>query len=121
VRGDYVKCRKTSVIEVVGKNESGMIVQTVGNSSDQWTVPFDVFNATYVPETNVANPTIENNFSYHAPKHGQPEKYEEIRNKAKELAYLIERTVPNSREKAVAITNLEQSVFWANAAIARNE
>ena len=67
------------------------------------------------------NEQIENNFSYHSPKAGQPEKYEAIRAKAKELAYLIENTVPNSREKSLAQTNLEQSVFWANAAIARNE
>jgi hypothetical protein len=69
----------------------------------------------------VLNPAIENNFSYHAPKMGQPEKYEAIRQKAKELAYLIEETVPNSREKSLAMTNLEQVGFWANAGIARNE
>lgn len=67
------------------------------------------------------NPQLENNFSYHAPKEGQPEKYEQIRAKAKELAYLIDAAVPNSREKALAHTNLEQAVFWANAGIARNE
>lgn len=66
------------------------------------------------------NPQIENNFSYHAPKPGQPEIYQEIREKAKEFAYLIEGLVPNSREKSLAMTNLEQAVFWANAAIARN-
>jgi hypothetical protein len=64
---------------------------------------------------------IENNFSYHAPKEYQSKKYEDIRNEAKALAYLIEDLVPNSREKSLAITNLEQAVFWANAAIARNE
>ncbi|WP_076127904.1 Acb2/Tad1 domain-containing protein [Paenibacillus odorifer] len=68
-----------------------------------------------------SNNTLENNFSYHSPKNGQPEKYTEIRNKAKELAYLIDELVPNSREKSLALTNLEQSVFWANAGIARNE
>jgi len=66
------------------------------------------------------NEQIENNFSYHAPKPGQPEIYQEIREKAKELAYLIDKLAPNSREKSLAMTNLEQSVFWANAAIARN-
>lgn len=66
------------------------------------------------------NPIIENNFSYHSPKDGQPEKYNAIREKAKELAYLIEKECPNSREKSVAITNLETSVMWANASIARN-
>lgn len=63
---------------------------------------------------------IENNFKYHAPKEGQPEKYEKIRNLAKELAYLIDAEVPNGREKSLAMTNLEQSVMWANAGVARN-
>jgi hypothetical protein len=67
------------------------------------------------------NDQIENNFTYHAPKEGQPEKYEALRAKAKELAYLIDNSCQNSREKSLAITNLEQSVMWANAAIARNE
>lgn len=64
---------------------------------------------------------IENNFSYHSPKEGQPQKYEQIRKTAKELAYMLEESVPNSREKSLAMTNLEQAVFWANAGIARNE
>ena len=63
---------------------------------------------------------IENNFKYHAPKEDQPERYNELREKAKELAYLIEDLCPNSREKSLAITNLEQSVMWANASIARS-
>ena len=45
------------------------------------------------------NNQIENNFMYHSPKEGQTEKYEAIREKAKELAYLIEEACPNSREK----------------------
>ena len=67
------------------------------------------------------NPQIENNFKYHSPKEGQPEKYTSIREKAKELAYLIDEVCPNSREKSVAITNLETTVMWANASIARNQ
>lgn len=66
------------------------------------------------------NPMIENNFRYHSPKAGQPEQYTAIREKAKELAYLIEQECPNSREKSVAFTNLETAVMWANASIARN-
>ncbi|AQR77220.1 hypothetical protein ABNB59_17225 [Paenibacillus larvae] len=64
---------------------------------------------------------IENSFKYHSPKPGQPEKYTELREEAKELAYLINEICPNSREKSLAITNLEQVVMWANASIARNE
>lgn len=66
------------------------------------------------------NNAIENNFSYHAPKEGQPEKYIAIRDKAKECAYLIDELCPASREKSLAMTKLEEVVFWANAAIARN-
>lgn len=66
------------------------------------------------------NPQIENNFKYHSPQPGQPEIYQEIREKAKELAYLIDEKVPNSREKALAMTKLEEAVMWANAAVARN-
>lgn len=66
------------------------------------------------------NPELENRFKYHSPKEGQPEKYTAIREKAKELAHMIDELCPNSREKSVAQINLEQSVMWANASIARN-
>ncbi|GED17351.1 MULTISPECIES: Acb2/Tad1 domain-containing protein [Aneurinibacillus] len=66
------------------------------------------------------NQQIENNFKYHKPKEGQPEKYTLIREKAKELAYLVDKECPNSREKSLAMTNLEQAIMWANASIARN-
>lgn len=66
------------------------------------------------------NQQIENNFKYHAPKEGQPEIYTQLREKAKELAYLIDEMVPNSREKALAMTKLEEAVMWANAGVARN-
>lgn len=66
------------------------------------------------------NNQIENNFMYHAPKEGQAEKYNQLRSKAKELAYLIDELCPNSREKSLATTKLEESVMWANASIARN-
>lgn len=120
MNGNYMKYHKTSVIEVIGKTDTGMIVQNVGKPEDQWEVPFDVFKATYQIENPVANPAIENNFRYHAPLPGQPEMYQQIREKAKEFAYIIDAIVPNSREKSLALTNLEQAVFWANAAIARN-
>lgn len=64
--------------------------------------------------------TIEHNFTYHPPKEGQPEVYQQIREQAKALALTLNRVVPGSRELSSAITNLEQCVFWANAGIARN-
>lgn len=67
------------------------------------------------------NKQIETNFTYHAPKKGQPELYERIRSEAKELAYLIDELCPNSREKSLAMTKLEEAIMWANASIARDE
>lgn len=67
------------------------------------------------------NKLIENNFTYHAPKDGQPEIYEKIRSMAKDFAYLLYELCPASREKSLAFTKLEESVFWANASIARKE
>jgi len=64
---------------------------------------------------------LNNNFIYHAPKGDQTERYQTLRDKAKELAELINELTPSSREQSVAFTNLEQAMFWANAAIARNE
>jgi hypothetical protein len=63
---------------------------------------------------------IENNFTYHSPNDKQQQIYQSIRSKAKELAYLIQDLVPESREKSLAMTKLEESVMWANAAVARN-
>jgi len=63
---------------------------------------------------------IDRNFKYHAPKTGQPEIYEEIRNKARELVMVINERAPDCREKSLAITNIEQAVMWANAGIARS-
>ncbi|HBC94463.1 MAG TPA: hypothetical protein DCZ10_16575 [Pelotomaculum sp.] len=64
---------------------------------------------------------MEQNFTYHPPKPGQPEKYEHLRDKAKRLAFMIDGFCPESREKSIALTKLEEAVMWANAAIARNE
>jgi len=66
------------------------------------------------------NATIDNNFKYHAPKEGQPAIYQAIRDKAKELAVLVQASVPEGREKSLAFTKLEESVMWANAGIARS-
>lgn len=64
------------------------------------------------------NPVIENNFSYHPPKEGQPAKYEAIRALGRGMAVAVDELCPDSREKSLAMTKLEEAVFWA---IARNE
>ena len=67
------------------------------------------------------NDLIKRNFTYHQIKSGQPEIYGELRGAAKDFAYLIDKHCPNSREKSLAMTKLEEAVMWANAAIAREE
>lgn len=64
---------------------------------------------------------LEKKFTYHAPKGDQVERYQIIRDRAKELAYLVLENTPPSREQSLFITKLEEAVMWANAAIARNE
>ncbi len=64
---------------------------------------------------------LSNRFTYHAPKEGQAARYQEIRDAAHELARLLNEECPDSREKSLAITHLEDAVMWANASIARHE
>lgn len=67
----------------------------------------------------MANPDIENRFSFHPADQEKGELHEELRDVCKEVAYTIERVVPTGREQALALTNLEQAMMWGNAGIAR--
>jgi len=64
---------------------------------------------------------IEHNFKYHPPREGQQKIYEEMRHEAKDFALFVELNCPDSREKSIALTKIEEAVMWANAAIARNK
>ena len=61
------------------------------------------------------------NFTYHAPSGTQPERYEEIRARSKDLAEMILLDCPPSRERDRALESLDDVVMQANASIARNE
>ncbi len=63
---------------------------------------------------------LENRFTYHAPTEGQPAIFQDVRHQAYLLACLIDGYCPDGREKSLAITKLEEVVFWTNAAIARS-
>lgn len=59
-------------------------------------------------------------FTYHPPTPDQVPVYETIRARGRAFAEWLDAHVPDSREKSLAITNIEQAVMWANAAVARN-
>jgi hypothetical protein len=62
---------------------------------------------------------IENNFTFHPFKGDQRERCKQLYEKAKELALLIDELTPVSREQSLALTQVEDSVSWATAAIVR--
>ena len=64
---------------------------------------------------------IENNFMSHGVSTADGLFMEGIRTECKNLALDIDAACPNSREKSVAMTKLEEVMFWANAAISRNK
>lgn len=64
---------------------------------------------------------LEKRFTHHPPKDDQAERFRQLRLSARVLATRIVESTPTSREQSLALTALEESVFWANAAIARNE
>ena len=66
------------------------------------------------------NPDIEKRFTYHNPK-GKEHRFQTLRDNAKSLAYEIKKQCPDSRERSLALTKLEEVIMWANASIAREE
>ncbi len=62
----------------------------------------------------------DNDFTFHPVKPGQGAKYTQNRDWAREMAHKLIDQCPPSRELSVALTKLDEVVYWANAAIARN-
>lgn len=58
-------------------------------------------------------------FRHHPATERTAPKYEDIRKRCLDLAEHITTSTPQSREQSLALTNLEQVMFWANASIAR--
>lgn len=62
---------------------------------------------------------ITNRFDYHAPDEEKRHKHEAVRAACRDLAENLNEHIPEGREKSLAITHLEEVMFWSNAAIAR--
>lgn len=63
---------------------------------------------------------INNRFVYHAPDEDDVSDHEEVRAECRSLALHLNLILPDGREKSLALTHLEEVMFWSNAAIARN-
>lgn len=63
---------------------------------------------------------LDNRFSYHAPATVERRQaHDTVRGGCLALAQTLDGLLPEGREKSLAITNLEQVMFWGNAALAR--
>jgi hypothetical protein len=63
---------------------------------------------------------LRNRFTYHPPTVTQTGLYEEIRERALNLGLWLDEVLPDSREKSLAFTALDDMVMSANASIARH-
>lgn len=63
---------------------------------------------------------LDRRFAYHQPNTNVTvEKHETVRNTCREFAEYLNSILPDGREKSLAVTSLEEVMFWSNAAIAR--
>lgn len=63
---------------------------------------------------------LDNRFGFHPANDTSRPRHERVRQLYRELAGEVDALAgPDSREKSLAITALEESMFWSNAAIAR--
>lgn len=64
---------------------------------------------------------LKNRFEYRKPPNEEVTlRHESIREACHKVAKAIVVDTPPGREQSLAITKLEEVMFWANAAIARN-
>lgn len=68
----------------------------------------------------MANATdIEDRFRHHPPQtKARIAAHEEVRTRAADLAVWMNEHLPESREKSLALTAVQEASMWANAAVA---
>jgi hypothetical protein len=64
---------------------------------------------------------MKKTYAYHKPSSDGLDKITKLREAFSNLEDLINELAPNSREKSVAITNLETSAMWAVKAVVCND
>lgn len=64
---------------------------------------------------------LENRFAFHAAsRQEKADEHTSARQGCRQLADRLNELLPGGRELSLAITKLEEVMFWANAGIARN-
>lgn len=63
---------------------------------------------------------LRNRFGYHPATPETIPLHENVRALSLELAVIFDQGLPEGREKALALTKLQEAAMWANAAIACN-
>lgn len=74
----------------------------------------------YLP-TNEEIEKVGRSFEFHPASDEQQVRYQTIRTMHKDIALSLMRFCPPSRERSLALTQLEQSMMWAVKSIACNE
>jgi hypothetical protein len=64
---------------------------------------------------------IDKPYAYHKPSQKGLYQINQLREAFSEMAELIKDTCPESRERSVAITNLETTAMWAIKAVVFND
>lgn len=65
---------------------------------------------------------IGHRFAFHAaPGQEKRDEHTAVRQHCRRLADELNERLPDGREKSVVMTKLEETMFWANAALARNQ
>jgi hypothetical protein len=91
----------------------GITVEEALQRRDEWV-------ARWKEKLDMDEADLDNRFDYHRPSENQTFLHNGVRSECRRLADMLNRALPESREKSLAITHLEETMMWANAAVARN-
>lgn len=62
---------------------------------------------------------LDNRFDHHPPDEAKIKAHQNMRRVFRFAASAADQAMPDCREKSLAMTALEEAMFWANAGIAR--
>lgn len=73
---------------------------------------------TIVPKLTIHD--IDSRINYHPPSERAQQLHQQARGLVRQTMIELNANLPDCRETALVMTKLEEALFWANAAIARN-